>query len=138
MHAHIGTGSFQAITQWQNVLYGVVYYLCCHSFMSDSLQPHRLEPARLLCPRDFPGKNTGVGCRFLLQGIFPTQRSNLCLLHLPVLTHGFFTTSATWETPVTVSLNSKFFSHITARWKIFSQFYLFYIYVYILIALCLS
>ena len=39
MHAHIGTGSFQAITQWQNVLYGVVYYLCCHSFMSDSLQP---------------------------------------------------------------------------------------------------
>ena len=27
-----------------------------------------------LCPRDFPGKNTGVGCHFLLQGIFPTQR----------------------------------------------------------------
>ena len=35
---------------------------------------------RLLCPWDFPGKNTGVGCHFLLQGIFPTQRSNLCLL----------------------------------------------------------
>ena len=34
-----------------------------------------------LCPRDFPGKNTGVGCHFLLQGIFPTQRSNLCLLY---------------------------------------------------------
>ena len=29
----------------------------------------------------FPGKNTGVGCRFLLQGIFLTQRSNLGLLH---------------------------------------------------------
>ena len=29
--------------------------------------------ARLLCPRDFPGKNTGVGCLFLLQRIFPTQ-----------------------------------------------------------------
>ena len=33
------------------------------------------------CPWDFPGKNTGVGCHFLLQGIFPTQGLNLCLLH---------------------------------------------------------
>ena len=32
------------------------------------------------CPWDSPGKNTGVGCHALLQGIFPTQRSNLCLL----------------------------------------------------------
>ena len=31
---------------------------------------------------DSPGKNTGVGCHDLLQGIFPTQRRNLCLLHL--------------------------------------------------------
>ena len=30
------------------------------SAMSDSLQPHRLQPARLLCPSDSPGKNTGV------------------------------------------------------------------------------
>ena len=30
---------------------------------------------------DFPGKNTEVGCHFLLWGIFPTQGSNLCLLH---------------------------------------------------------
>ena len=37
----------------------------------------------LLVPWDFPGKNTGVGCHFLLQGIFPssTQGSNLGLLH---------------------------------------------------------
>ena len=48
--------------------------------MSDSLQPHGLEPARLLCPWDFPGKSTGVGCR-LLQGIFLTQGSNPGLLH---------------------------------------------------------
>ena len=34
----------------------------------------------LLCPWDFPGKNTGVGCHGLLQGIFPTQGSNLCLM----------------------------------------------------------
>ena len=34
--------------------------------MSDSLRPYELEPARLLHPWDFPGKNTGVGCHFLL------------------------------------------------------------------------
>ena len=43
--------------------------------------PRGVEPIRLLCPWDFPGKNTGVGCHFLLQGIFPTQGSNLRLLH---------------------------------------------------------
>ena len=40
------------------------------SVESDSLWPYWLKPARLLCPWDYPGKNTGVGCRFLLQGIF--------------------------------------------------------------------
>ena len=49
--------------------------------MPDSLQPHRLQPTRLLCPWDFPGKDTGVVCHLLLQGVFPTQGSNLGLLH---------------------------------------------------------
>ena len=35
--------------------------------MSDSVRPHRWQPTRLPCPRDSPGKNTGVGCHFLLQ-----------------------------------------------------------------------
>ena len=35
--------------------------------MSDSVQPHRRQPARLPRPWDSPGKNTGVGCHFLLQ-----------------------------------------------------------------------
>ena len=35
--------------------------------MSDSEQPHRWQPTRLPCPWDSPGKNTGVGCHFLLQ-----------------------------------------------------------------------
>ena len=39
------------------------------------------EPSRLLCPWVFPSKNTGVGCYFLLQEIFPTQGSNLGFLH---------------------------------------------------------
>ena len=46
------------------------------------LRPHGLYPARLLCPWDSPGKDTGVGCHFLLQGLFSTQGSNPCLLCL--------------------------------------------------------
>ena len=53
-----------------------------HSVMFDSLRPHGLQPAKLLCPQSFSGKNTGVGCHFPLQGIFPIQGLNLCLLCL--------------------------------------------------------
>ena len=34
--------------------------------VSDSMRPHRRQPTRLPCPWDSPGKNTGVGCHFLL------------------------------------------------------------------------
>ena len=40
---------------------------CVASVVSDSVRPHRRQPTRLLCPWDSPGKNTGVGCHFLLQ-----------------------------------------------------------------------
>ena len=56
-----------------------VCVLSC-SVTSSSLRPHGLQPARPLWPWDYLGKNTGEGCRFLLQGIFPTQGSNLHLL----------------------------------------------------------
>ena len=60
----------------------VVINLCVSpSVVSDSLRPHELQPARLLCPWDSPGNNTGVGCHFLLQGIFPTQGLNPGLWH---------------------------------------------------------
>ena len=49
--------------------------------MSDSLRPHELYPTRFLCAWNFPGKSTGVGCCFLLQGIFLTQGSNPHLLN---------------------------------------------------------
>ena len=47
-------------------------FLCCccclvTSVVSDSVRPHGLQPTRLLRPWDSPGKNTGVGCHFLLQ-----------------------------------------------------------------------
>ena len=45
------------------------------------LWPHGLLPTRLLCPWDFPGKSTGVGCHFLLQRIFLTQGLNPGLPH---------------------------------------------------------
>ena len=54
------------------------------SLLSNSLQHHRLLAARVLGSWNFPAKNTGMGCHFLLQGIFLTQGSNphfLCLLH---------------------------------------------------------
>ena len=61
-------------------LYTKQQQLFSHPVMSDSLRPHRLQSTRLLCPWHFPGKNIGVGCHFLLQGIFVTQGSNPCLL----------------------------------------------------------
>ena len=43
-------------------------YCCCvTSVVSDSVRPHRWQPTRLPRPWDSPGKNTGVGCHFLLQ-----------------------------------------------------------------------
>ena len=50
--------------------------------------PHGLYPTRLLCQWGLPGKNTGVSCRALLQGIFPTQGLNPHLTMLPALQMG--------------------------------------------------
>ena len=50
------------------------------------------KPARLLCPRDSPGKNTEVGCRALLWGTFPIQGSNQPFLMSPALVGRFLTT----------------------------------------------
>ena len=70
------------------------------SVVSDSLQPHGLQSTSLLSPWDSPGKNTGVGCHALLQGIFLTQESNLHLLHwqadsLPLVLPDFYVESKT-------------------------------------------
>ena len=70
-------------------------YAFSRSVASDSLWLHGQHLTRLLCPRTFPGKNTGVGYHFLLQetsdpGIEPPS---------PALAGGFFTSSATWEAP---------------------------------------
>ena len=51
------------------------------SVVPGSLRPHGLQPTRLLRPWHSPGKDTGVGCHFLLLGIFPAQGSNPGLLY---------------------------------------------------------
>ena len=62
---------------WSQTFTAILFTICVCSVVSNSLQPHRLEPARLLGPLDYPGKNIAVGCHFLLQGISPTQELNL-------------------------------------------------------------
>ena len=61
--------------------------------VSDSLQPHGLWPSRLLRPWDSPGRNTAVGCHFLLQGIFRIQ-SQTCI---SCIGRGVLYPSTTWE-----------------------------------------
>ena len=66
-------------------------YGACHvcvykvaSVVSDSVQPYGLQPTRILCLSNSPGKNTAVGGHALLQRIFPTQGSSpglVCLLY---------------------------------------------------------
>ena len=71
-------------SKYQFTVYKTACAVSAPSVLSDYLQPHGMGPDRLLCPWNFPGKNTKVGCHFLLQGIFLTQGWNLyllCLLH---------------------------------------------------------
>ena len=69
--------------------------------MSDSVRPHRWQPTMLLCPWDSPGKNTGMGCHFLLQCMKVKSESEVAqsrpILHVPMdyqapPVHGIFQT----------------------------------------------
>ena len=66
---------------YQMLIFLELCYGVC-SAMSDSLQPHGLQPSRPLCPQNFPGKNTRVDCHFLLQGISLPRDQTLHLLCL--------------------------------------------------------
>ena len=65
----------------------LVYKLC-----PTLCEPPGLYPARFLCPWSFPGKNTRVGCHFLLQGIFPDPGTEPVSLVSSVLASPSFTT----------------------------------------------
>ena len=60
-----------------SIFFGVWVCMLSCSAVVDSLQFHGLRPSRLLHPWNFPGKNIGVGCHFLLQGIFLNQELNV-------------------------------------------------------------
>ena len=79
--AHLVTGPLTP-TSSSFLIPSCMCVLSC-SVVSNSVRPYGLQPARLFCPWDSPGKN-GTSCHLLLQGIFPTQGLNLyllCLLH---------------------------------------------------------
>ena len=67
-----GPGSVLSTFEFSKFLYITSLLQLCMCVLSDfshsdSLRPHGLQPTRLLCPWDSPGKNPGVGCHFLLQ-----------------------------------------------------------------------
>ena len=75
---------------------------CAQSCLTQ--RPRGLQPARFLCPWDSPGKNAGVGCHFLLQGLFPTEGSNPQLAS-PALAGGLFTYRATCDSLTQLKLD---------------------------------
>ena len=80
-----------------HLIFPLHVYLCAQSLQSCPTLCNSLDwPSRLFSPWDSPGKNTGVGCHALLQGLFLTQGWNPGLMS-PALVGGFFATSATWE-----------------------------------------
>ena len=86
--------------------------------MSDPVRPHRWQPTRLPCPWDSPGKNTGVGCHFLLQCMKVKSESEVaqsCLIlsdpmdcSLPGSSvHGIFQAKEYWSGVPLPSPNNK-------------------------------
>ena len=67
---------FEFLNSYNKYLSSMCIYECVLS------SGHELQPTRLLCPWNFSGKNTGVGCHFLFQWIFLAQGSYLCLRSL--------------------------------------------------------
>ena len=77
-----------------------------------TLQHNEQEPARLLCPWDSPGKNTGVGCHFLLYRIFLTQGSNMCLLCLLLWQEGSLPLGPPGKPQAAPSVSDRLLSHV--------------------------
>ena len=65
----------------QQVLISYLFHLLLFLLFSCQVVSESLQPSMLCCPWDFPGRDTGVSCRFFLQGLFLTWGLNLYLLH---------------------------------------------------------
>ena len=79
--------------EYTSIHFTVVVWTVHSNQIYTVLQPSRLKPARFLCSWDFPGRNTGVDCHFLPQGIYLTQG----WAHISCPEKGFFTIWATRE-----------------------------------------
>ena len=74
----------------RNFTHIVCSVFCCHMYsvaavVSSSLGPHGLQPTRLLCPWDFPSKNTGVAFHFPSPGDLPNPGIKLMSFMSPAL-----------------------------------------------------
>ena len=88
---HIQSHTSQMLSFYLPVCVCVCVCVCLvTSVMFNSSQPHGLQTTRLLCPWDAPGKSTGVGFHFPLQGIFLTQGVKPSALMSPALAGEFF------------------------------------------------
>ena len=100
---------------WTHTHVCVCVCVLSHFSRVDSLWPSGPSPTRLLCPWDSPGKNTGVGCHTLLQGIFQVLGLNLRSLKSPELVGMYFTSSSTWKSRTHNS--SRSVSHLSTAMK---------------------
>ena len=79
-HPTLGRSLIKFWSSWMSLLKDILCGCCCLVAKSNSFATPWMQLTRLLCPQDFPGKNTGIGGHFLLLRIFPTQGLNSSLL----------------------------------------------------------
>ena len=92
------------------------------------LRPHGLQPSRLLCPWEFPGKKTREVCHFFLQGIFLTQGSNPCLQHWQV---DFLPLCHQGSPCEAYILLSSILHFPLSEWNTISEFFFFVVFVFL-------
>ena len=115
-HLFLPPTMFANITELYEPITFSVHLCSVALVLSDSATPWTVAHTRLLCPWDIPGTNTGVGCHFLLQGIFPAEIGSVPL----ALAARFFTTvpSGKISSSLPKLLNDRF--HQTPGTSLFS------------------
>ena len=86
-----------------------------NSVVSDSLWLYGWQPTGLLCLWNSPGKNTGVDCHFLLQGIVSTQGSNPGLLHCRQILYPLSHQRSSWKRGMRFSIQCKWRASLVAQ-----------------------
>ena len=108
----------------------IIYYTAAKSLQScptDSVRPHRRQPTRLPRPWDSPGKNTGVGCHFLFQGMKVKSESEVA--------QSYLTPSDPMDCSPPGSSIDGIFQARVLEWGAIAFSVIYYIYIYIYNAL---